>query len=210
MSSNIATALDALILPERFRALTANCTTDAQLSITLKNALEKIEEELAKQQGRQPCAISVVLDNTPGMIARNITGNDTQQIERRASGHVDEILTHNIVYNRDKPAIVLLASLYHESEHANQWDGTEYSKNERIMYNLAKALYDTGEHNPFYRNNYAEIKARIIESQFYINTYKRLKETHPEYIQSANFVKPLKQAHFELSAMVQLLSLIHI
>ena len=200
MSEKLNQFYDMLIFPERLQQLLQDAKTEAEIVDTLLPILQQIENELRLQNGRTKCSILLDVDKTPANMLTDLTGDSKIPI---VSSHDDKTKMHVLIYNPKKYGIVLAASLQHESQHANQWDGKDVAADERTMYHLAKALYDKGPSVQYY-NNYAEMGARLAEAQFYIQTYERLKETNPEFIKSNAFLRPLKQMRFELMASVSI------
>lgn len=167
----------------------------------LKQHLKPIERHFAKEASRRPSTIKMHWDTgAMGNLATlGIVSTPPPTVPaRQGSSHIDKQNKHLIGYLDSAQGLHILGALRHESEHATQRSGKSYRKDEKRMAAISKRLYDTGEENPHYRNNYAEVKARIAESKLYVAVYNDLIERGDVSVKTPERIGFLSNKHREL------------
>lgn len=133
----------------------------------LKIYFQELENSLADKSGRVPA--KVVIYSEP---------------DERGSTNPSYNYANNelkIFYPNNCKPIEYLMTLHHESEHADQNLSPLKTNDQKILYQISKALYvlpKSDIHNlPLgYRCNYKELEAKLREVRFLIESYKKIKE----------------------------------
>lgn len=215
MTPEIIPAMDVFLFPDKFKAFQAPYQNNknhidaeklSQFFITLQRALSPIERHFAKCANRPVASIRINIDT--GAIGNFTVLGLTEQSKsplptQQGSRYLPEINTYLLGYKESTLGLQILGELRHEAEHAYQYK-SKHSSTEKRMYKISQHLYDRGEHNPAYRNNYTEIKARIAESKFYIQACEYLLNTNPTVIQNNQTISFLKHKQNELLYLVSL------
>ena len=92
----------------------------------------------------------------------------------------------------------LLNDTRHESEHANQTDGTGYSLDQRTLSKLSRLVYHPGN-NDLYYNNFNEIRARLSEYKMRQEIYDRLEKQNAPFEQRDIAARNLAAAESHLT-----------
>ena len=109
----------------------------------------------------------------------NMTDKDKAAVEaQNKRWHDWKTNQTHLSYNKLDRGIAVIGTAVHEAEHANQTTGYGYSPTQVTMLWIARALYEGSKSNALaYRNNYAEIAARLAEAKFYLESYKHMKDS---------------------------------
>lgn len=199
--------IETFILDDQFEEFrTANhgktVTSDnSPFLAVLTHNLQRFEDYLANIAQRKACTVEVHFDDRPpiGLIDAS---NDKGAVENNKAGtwHDDVLWVNNFGYNSSRSGLMLACNVAHEGDHADQTKGGEYSVDQRIMFTISKILYDRGATNPFYRNNYAEVYARIAEAKFFLAAWEKVREIAPEKLTQDNYYLMLTSMKTHLEA----------
>lgn len=172
----------------------------------LRKEIRKFEEFFATEAGRTPCDIEVHFDDRPIAGCVDLTKDETpnHDIENRDTWHSDKEWKNNFGYKTSLPGYILACNAAHEGDHATQTKGGDFTQDQRTMLVIAKTLYDNGAQNPYYRNNFAEVYARIAEAKFFLAAWERIRDIAPEKLTTDTYYSMLTSLHTHLTNKVDL------
>lgn len=185
------------LMPQSLQIMQKNIAPDQLLSDThpyiaeLQKRLKELEDVIATTGDRDKMQVIVRFNADTYMSQRDaakekaaesthkrrkttkITDNPTQTF------HDPENQLHQISTRNVSSGFAMMSALIHEAEHANQLAGINCTPEQHTMYRLASVLYDIGENNAFYWNNYMEMGARTASAQFTLEAIQQAWQQDP-------------------------------